>query len=192
MAGKGRVYAIDKDPKRLATLKLLTGRAGCDKVIVPIASSFLDLAPGDYPDVEYILLDPSCSGSGIVGRLDHLVEDADDAEENAVDERLESLAAFQRQALLHAFSFPSVKRVVYSTCSIHPAENEEVVKAVLRENAEWRTVACFADWQRRGILDEGEVPVDYDPAHLVRTLPSQDATIGFFVCLFERKTQVNK
>jgi putative methyltransferase len=28
-----------------------------------------------YAKVEYLLLDPSCSGSGIVSRLDHLVDD---------------------------------------------------------------------------------------------------------------------
>ena len=33
--------------------------------------------------------------------------------------RLRMLAAFQLRALLHALSFPSVKRVVYSTCSVH-------------------------------------------------------------------------
>lgn len=28
--------------------------------------------------VEYLLLDPSCSGSGIISRLDHLVDDDDE------------------------------------------------------------------------------------------------------------------
>jgi 25S rRNA (cytosine2278-C5)-methyltransferase len=43
--------------------------------IKPLHTSFLDINPNDatYKDVEYILLDPSCSGSGIVRRLDHLV-----------------------------------------------------------------------------------------------------------------------
>ena len=33
----------------------------------------LQLRPTEYDKVEYILLDPSCSGSGIVNRDDHLV-----------------------------------------------------------------------------------------------------------------------
>ena len=29
------------------------------------------VSPSDYEDVEYMLVDPSCSGSGIVGRVDY-------------------------------------------------------------------------------------------------------------------------
>lgn len=65
--------------------------------ITPIHGSFLEVDPNDpkYAEVrqgavihagfdtpfsrpakvEYLLLDPSCSGSGIISRLDHLVDD---------------------------------------------------------------------------------------------------------------------
>jgi len=38
--------------------------------------SFLDVDPKstDFSRVEYILLDPSCSGSGIVNRMDYLID----------------------------------------------------------------------------------------------------------------------
>ena len=36
-----------------------------------------------------------------------------------LQQRLESLAKFQLSVLNHALSFPFVKRVVYSTCSVH-------------------------------------------------------------------------
>ena len=44
--------------------------------ISPVHGSFLEVDPNDpqYAKVEYFLLDPSCSGSGIVSRLDHLVD----------------------------------------------------------------------------------------------------------------------
>jgi len=42
------------------------------------------------------------------------------------EERLEKLASFQSVILKKALSFPNVKRVVYSTCSIHNEENEKV------------------------------------------------------------------
>ncbi|GMG99150.1 hypothetical protein Nepgr_000990 [Nepenthes gracilis] len=45
--------------------------------------------------------------------------------------RLTKLAAFQQRALTHALSFPPVERIVYSTCSIHQIENEDVIKSVL-------------------------------------------------------------
>lgn len=47
--------------------------------INPIHGSFLETDPTDpkFAEVEYLLLDPSCSGSGIISRLDHLVDDDD-------------------------------------------------------------------------------------------------------------------
>ena len=74
--------------------------------------SFLDVDPMEEPycRVEYILLDPSCSGSGIVSRMDILVDSAASFKENSKcqdkkmesDERLCSLADFQLKAIEHA------------------------------------------------------------------------------------------
>ena len=65
----------------------------------------------DYPNVEYILVDPSCTGSGIVRR-------SEITSDTSLD-RILALSRFQAMILKHALSFPSVKKVVYSTCSIH-------------------------------------------------------------------------
>lgn len=44
--------------------------------------------------------------------------------------RIEGLARFQEAALRHALRFPALQRLVYSTCSLHARENEDVVAAV--------------------------------------------------------------
>ena len=49
-----------------------------------------------------------------------------DDDESKSEERLSKLASFQSVILKKALSFPNVKRVVYSTCSIHDIENEMV------------------------------------------------------------------
>lgn len=47
-------------------------------------------------------------------------------------QRLKQLQAFQVFLLRHALlNFPNVKRVVYSTCSTHSEENEEVIDEIL-------------------------------------------------------------
>lgn len=52
------------------------------------------------------------------------------------DDRIEQLARFQEAALRHALRFPALRRLVYSTCSVHVRENEEVVRAVMPEAQE--------------------------------------------------------
>lgn len=65
MKNTGRLFAFDLDGKRLSTMSTLLLRAGvtCQQLA---NQDFLKLDPADpqYKDVEYILLDPSCSGSG--------------------------------------------------------------------------------------------------------------------------------
>ncbi|KAI9204421.1 S-adenosyl-L-methionine-dependent methyltransferase [Polychytrium aggregatum] len=149
MNNTGRIYAFDKDQKRLQTLIKLCGRAGC-KNIDALNQSFLDADPTSdkYKKVEYILLDPSCSGSGIVRRLDHLLAPNSSSGDAA---RVQSLADFQVSVLLHAFKFPNVRKVVYSTCSRHQEENEMVVKRVLEAQPDFVLAAnVFPQWHRRG------------------------------------------
>ncbi|ORY50935.1 S-adenosyl-L-methionine-dependent methyltransferase [Rhizoclosmatium globosum] len=191
MNNTGTIHAFDKDSARLQTLIKLTGRSGC-KNITPKRMSFLDVDPNDkmYAGVEYILLDPSCSGSGITRRLDHLLIQSDTAtaEEEELDEnggivsgeaRIKALADFQVEVLMHAFKFKKVKKVAYSTCSKHREENEGVVERVLALQSDFKLVKnVFPEWKRRGVDGFEEV---------IRTLPEEDNCIGFFVALFERK-----
>lgn len=124
---------------------------------------FLTVDPqsAESKEVKYILLDPSCSGSGNkCERINHyfvklltlsetfgavsvsgMVCLRDEALETQEDGRLQSLAAFQLRCLNHALQFPHVQRVVYSTCSVHSEENENVVSASLQQNSGFRSLA---------------------------------------------------
>ncbi|CAK4610430.1 hypothetical protein LEN26_006423 [Aphanomyces euteiches] len=193
-----RVFAFDKSATRLDLLKRRMAAAGADKIVEPCLASFLDVDLNDakYANVTSILLDPSCSGSGMTNRLDHLLEIAaiqqdeiaehdDQVESNDPHAaRLESLADFQLQALLKAFSFPNVRRVSYSTCSIFEKENEEVVVAALQKNSSFQLVKVLPTWPRRGVAIPGLTPDQADC--LVRANGLEDGTNGFFVAYFER------
>lgn len=99
MGNTGVLYAFEKSEYRFKTLGKMLAKAGC-KNVKATRGDFTETDPDEYTDVTRILLDPSCSGSGIVNRLDYLV----DAEEEAGDEgRLEKLAGFQLQMIQHAF-----------------------------------------------------------------------------------------
>lgn len=96
----GNIYAFEKSPARFKTLERMLRIAGCDNVTAQ-NEDFTSVHPADYPTVGRILLDPSCSGSGIVNRLDYLV-DGEEENDGGDQERLEKLAGFQFQMLQHA------------------------------------------------------------------------------------------
>ncbi len=90
--------------------------AGADSIVNVQNADFLTLNPSSYPDVEHVLLDPSCSGSGMRGA----------SKTESGEGRLRSLAFLQAKMLAHAISFPAVRSVAYSTCSVFKEENEMV------------------------------------------------------------------
>ncbi|XP_068715150.1 28S rRNA (cytosine-C(5))-methyltransferase-like isoform X2 [Montipora foliosa] len=181
MSNKGKIFGFDTGKKRLSVMEKLMKTAGVD-CVTTTNCSFLEVDPFDekYSKVEYIVVDPSCSGSGITTRMDRLVDEEQETAEKK--KRLESLATFQSSVLNHALSFPLVKRVVYSTCSVHQEENEDVVQAALKANSHSFTLEhCLPSWTHRGKA------VFQGAEKCIRASPTEDYTNGFFVALFVRK-----
>ena len=71
-----QLYAFERAPMRYKTLVKMLDRAGCiaeqphQGHVLPQKQDFLAADPQEYARVSHMLLDPSCSGSGIVNRLD--------------------------------------------------------------------------------------------------------------------------
>jgi len=67
-----QIYACERDPKRSQTLQKMMEKSGARNVTVLPRQDFLALSPNDprFKHVTHVLLDPSCSGSGIIGRED--------------------------------------------------------------------------------------------------------------------------
>jgi putative methyltransferase len=161
-----------------------------------------------------MLLDPSCSGSGIVNRFDALI---DSQPENIVDDtsnekttladRLENLAQFQESVLAHAikcsflfycgfddFVVPNVKKISYSTCSIHARENELVVLNTLMAHPDWTLDMALPQWPHRGSAEGINASLYKSLQDIsglcqktVRCLPERDKTNGFYVACFIKK-----
>ena len=174
----GKIYAFDISKKRLYDMRRNLKRWGVTAVET-IRKDFLRVYPSDFRNVEYILVDPSCSGSGMVNRA----KQPNQSNSNELATRLEKLSNFQVMLLKHALSFPSVRRVVYSTCSVHQEENEMVVKEAMESYGElFQLEFVLPEWESRGKKDLFEFG-----EHCIRASPENNRTIGFFVALFVRK-----
>lgn len=204
------IFAFERSYGRHKVLKsrVDTLVPSSDKVVVePLLGDFLKSDPNDvqFANVRGILLDPSCSGSGIVNSPDRWLEDAEAGGNSSEDKakRIQSLANFQLVALKHAMSFPMVERIVYSTCSVHDEENEVVVGKALTEVNEsmktpdgnnWQLVSpvCLRHWTRRGKAGVGGLSESQASCLIRCDGLDGDETNGFFVSYFERKWMANK
>ncbi|KAM5229325.1 28S rRNA (cytosine-C(5))-methyltransferase isoform 2-T2 [Ctenodactylus gundi] len=177
LKNQGKIFAFDLDARRLASMATLLARAGVSCCEVA-EKDFLAVSPSDpcYARVQYILLDPSCSGSGMLSRQ---LEEPGAGPPSK--ERLHALAAFQRRALCHALTFPSLQRLVYSTCSLCQEENEDVVREALqRSMGAFRLAPVLPSWPHRGLATFPGAE------HCLRASPETTLTGGFFIAVIER------
>lgn len=219
MGGKGSVVAYERNEARSKVLEKMVRRAGAGELVRVENCDFTSSYPHEIDDVARILCDPSCSGSGIFRKeefksREHNEAEGLDEQEDAIlasssiaddDElatRLVNLAFFQTKIVKHALvHFPNVKRVVYSTCSVHGEENEDVVRALLMDpevaKLGWRLMKredVIPTWHRRGwqarfegMQEEGYCQSAQELAEgCVRAEPVADGGIGFFVAGFEK------
>lgn len=194
-----KVFAFDRDVKRVEILKNRLKAAGGleNDLVQPIHKDFLTVDPNDekFKNVRAIMLDPSCSGSGIVGR----------GVNDESQQRLDKLHNFQCTLLKHAFSFPNVECVVYSTCSIHETENEKTVFNVLNnqplpqknDNSElFGLYKCFPEWTSRGTCNDKRLGKYYSmeriAPYVIRCYPKEHLTNGFFVSCFVRNRHLSE
>ncbi|KAI9555146.1 hypothetical protein GHT06_017661 [Daphnia sinensis] len=178
------IIAIERDAKRCNTLRQTISNTRASKVTVQQAD-FLTLNPSDYQDVKYILVDPSCSGTGIISRLDPKRKSED---KDNLELRLKRLSSLQSRLVEHAATFPSVERIVYSTCSIYEEENEAVVRQVLTKIGQsFQLEEALPWWPRRGTNRYDNPPDDIIGIKCVRAEADKDLTNGFFIALFVRR-----
>lgn len=186
MNNRGKIFAFDLNKGRLASAEHLLKIQGvkCAKLACQDFSSIKikKLLDGNkQTKLDAILIDPSCSGSGIHNRPDYK------SSTEAID-RLKKLQAFQVALLVHAIDDGHTDNIIYCTCSTATEENEQVIKMSLDESKfgqRWQVAEIVPYWPHRG---HGE----YEFAPKCIRSDQDCLTNGFFVAKLEKKTEAVK
>lgn len=171
MKNNGRVYAFDLYKGKVGLIRSGAKRLGLSCIDAAVQDA--RQAERDAPMGDYVLCDAPCSGLGIVKRKPEIrYKDLD---------TIAGLPALQLEILHHASARTKPGGfLLYSTCTLNPAENSRVVSSFLTEAAGFRPVPIHLPAGfRRGMAE---------PAHMVTLFPQVNGTDGFFLALFQRET----
>jgi 16S rRNA (cytosine967-C5)-methyltransferase len=120
------IIACDIDHERLKLVAQTAARLGLTSIRVqPVLSDLRNVPAGPF---DAILLDVPCSNTGVLGKRP-------EARHRLTPQDLIELPAIQRRIVDVALErLKPGGRLVYSTCSIEPEENDDLVAAVLRDH----------------------------------------------------------
>jgi 16S rRNA (cytosine967-C5)-methyltransferase len=181
---EARILACESSQKRLAELTArLTAHSARIECRLADATALNEDSAFDL-----VLADVPCSGTGTLGRNPEI--------RHRLREEELSRHSNRQRAILSA-ALRAVRpggRVVYSTCSLEPEENEQVVSAVLAENQNARQISLGTTIQslrKSGILIPGAERLldSLTPEGALLLLPGALATDGFFVALIEKSPE---
>lgn len=131
MNGRGQIYAFDLHEKRAELIRKGAERLGLTN-IKAAAGDATKFNP-DLPKFSKILCDVPCSGFGVIAKKPEIKY------KKLSD--FERLPEIQYNIAQNALNYLAVGgEMVYSTCTLRKAENDEVVERLLREHPELEPV----------------------------------------------------
>ena len=171
----GTIVAADVRGRRLDLLSRTVAQAGAARVRIVQANA---RAVPPFRDIfDAVLVDAPCSGLGTIRR-------DPDVRWRRTQGDLAELATAQREMLTQlATVVRPGGRLVYSTCSSEPEENEAIVNAFLAGHPDFRreTPALFAG--------RPELSALLDDQGALKTLPFRDGLEAFYAACLIRRSQ---
>ncbi|HWE87815.1 MAG TPA: transcription antitermination factor NusB [Terracidiphilus sp.] len=182
---QAHIVACEASPARLEALRHRLAPLG-ERVECRLADA---TALDSQAEFDLVLADVPCSGTGTLGRNPEI-------RHQLALEDLERQATRQRAILIAALNtVRSGGRVVYSTCSLEPEENEQVVERVLHESPHACIVPIQAridEMDREGILMPGAadaLKTGTTAEGYLRLFPGTFGTDGFFVAVLGKPAE---
>ena len=173
MQNRGEVHSFDLHKSKLSLIASGAERLGLS-IITADERDARDPNPDLLGKCDRVLCDVPCSGLGVIAKKPEIRHK--DLTESA---RLPSIQAAILEASAGYLKPGGV--LVYSTCTILPAENEDVVTAFLARHPE------FEPWEFTFPARDDTVSDIVSKDGMVTLLPDQNATDGFFIARLRRK-----
>ncbi|MBP1911455.1 RsmB/NOP family class I SAM-dependent RNA methyltransferase [Thermococcus stetteri] len=168
MKNQGKIYAFDVDNARIKRMNEVLKRTGVE--IAEVVKADGRKAPEILGEriADRVLLDAPCTSDGTIAKNPEL-------RWRLREKNIPKVVALQKELIESAWKLLKPGgRLLYSTCSMLPEENEEVVKWFLERHENAKLIPL-----------EGP----YDPDLLegtMRAWPHRHKTIGFFYALMEK------
>jgi 16S rRNA (cytosine967-C5)-methyltransferase len=178
MENQGQIYAADPDAHRLAPIFARVARSGARNVQVRAPKGKADVLTDLKGRCDLVLIDAPCTGSGAwrrnpdakwrirPGALEQRIKDQ--------DETLESALRFVKRG----------GRIVYVTCSVLRAENEDRIAAFLERHDDLLPIDAATQARSAGLPALAEHRSTLGPGF--RLSPRTTGTDGFYVATLTR------
>lgn len=180
MDDEGRLIANDTSLGRLSALRFNAERLGVTNVAVTNTDGRnYSLKPFSFDEFDRALVDAPCSGEGTIRKNPDAIDDW------TID-HVESVSGIQKGLLRRAVQATKPGgRVVYSTCTLAPEENEAVLDYVL-DAEDCRIVEQSLPLDHRpGVTEWHDQTYDPSVERAARIYPHLNDTGGFFIATLE-------
>ncbi len=172
--GSGHVEARDLTPYKVELIQQNIERTGL-KNITAVCQDALEYDAKSVEKADIVLADLPCSGLGVLGKKT-------DLKYNATKEGCEKLVQLQREILAVVHQY--VKQggtLVYSTCTINPAENIENIHWFLKEYPQFELVDIqdsVCEELKKAVTEKG----------CLQLLPGIHKSDGFFIACMKKNS----
>ena len=176
MQNRGVIIANDIKPDRLTALSTNLQRCGVSNAI--LTKSWAETIQLNF---DKILLDAPCSGTGTIRKSLKTIKIWN-------PNMYRKLSGVQKKLICHCFDL--LKRggiMVYSTCSISPEENEEVVTFLLENYNDARLERINLNIKKsKAVIDNNGKKLSKEVEKCLRIWPQDNDTSGFFVAKIKK------
>lgn len=180
---RATILAVELHPHRARLLRKLANNSNievlcADSTQLPFSAQF-----------DRILVDAPCSGTGTLGRNPEIKWRLEHKDLRDLAQRQLAILQSAMQHLCQG------GRILYSTCSLEPEENQDVVQQALSSHPDFRLLSCRTELehlqQEEKISKEAGTPVTNKINSLtaepyLRTLPGIHPCEGFFAALLQK------